>query len=64
MVTRGVLRIRFTFHDVSCVMTTNRSPSGAAQMAVGFGLPSFVNVVSRMYSDLAISAKVMGTTPT
>src|SRR6478672_5402773 len=61
MVTRGVLRIRLTFQDCSWVMTTNRSPAGAAQMAVGFGLPSLVNVVSRMYSDLATSAKVTGT---
>jgi hypothetical protein len=33
-------------------------------MGVGFGLPSLVNVVSRMYSDLATSAKVTGTRPT
>src|SRR5260370_1410146 len=63
-VTRGVLRIRLTFHGVSWVMTSNRSPSGAAQMAVGLGLPSLVNVVSRMYSDFATSAKVAGTKPT
>ena len=62
MVTRGVLRIRLTFQDVSCVIATRPSPAGAAQMAVGLGLPSLVNVVSRMYSDLATSAKVTGTT--
>src|SRR4029077_14660428 len=64
MVTRGVLRIRLTFQDFSWVMTTRPSPAGAAQMAVGLGLPSLVNVVSRMYSDFAMSAKVAGTTPT
>src|SRR4051794_6167502 len=61
MVTRALLRIRLTFHDFSSVMTTNRSPAGAAQMAVGLGRPSLVNVVSRMYSDLATSANVAGT---
>src|SRR5882757_2643037 len=47
-VTRGVLRIRRTFHESSSVTTKRRSPSGAAQIAVGYGLPSLVNVVSRM----------------
>ena len=47
-----------TFQDFAWVMTSSRSPSGAAQMAVGLGLPSFVNVVSRMYSALATSANV------
>ena len=63
MVTCDVLRIRLTFQELSWVMTTKRSPSGAAQMAVGFGLPSLVKVVSRMYSDLATSAKVTGMAP-
>src|SRR5689334_23689011 len=60
-VTRGVLRIRLTFHDFSWVMTRSRSPrclSRAAQIGVGLGLPSLVNVVSRMYCALARSAKV------
>jgi hypothetical protein len=39
-------------------MTSKRSPSGAAQIAVGFGLPSLVNVVSRMYRALATSSNV------
>ena len=51
MVTRGVLRMRLTFQDCSWVIATRPSPRGAAQMAVGLGLPSLVNVVSRMYSD-------------
>src|SRR6478752_4370114 len=61
MVTRAVFRIRLTFHDFSCVITTRPSPSGAAQIAVGLGRPSLVNVVSRMYSLFATSAKVTGT---
>ena len=48
MVTRGVLRIRLTFHDFSWLIATRPSPRGAAQMAVGLGVPSLVNVVSRM----------------
>src|SRR6476661_7771408 len=63
MVTRGVFRMRLIFQDCSWVITTRPSPEGAAQMAVGLGLPSLVNVVSRMYSDLAISANVTGMTP-
>ena len=63
MVTRGVLRMRLTFHDFSWVIATRRSPSGAAQIGVGLGLPSLVNVVSRMYSALATSAKVAGMAP-
>ena len=58
IVTRGVLRIRLTFHDFSSVMTSSRSPSTAAQIGVGLGRPSLVNVVSRMYCALARSAKV------
>jgi dienelactone hydrolase len=38
------------------------SPSGAAQIGVGFGRPSLVNVVSKMYLDLATSANVSATT--
>src|SRR6478752_4697911 len=60
MVTRGVFRMRLTFQDCSWVITTRSSPCGAAQMAVGLGLPSLVNVVNRMYSDLATSANVTG----
>src|SRR5215213_11122392 len=61
IVTRGVLRMRLTFHDDSWVMTTRPSPLGAAQIAVGLGRPSLVNVVSRTYSLFATSAKVTGT---
>src|SRR4051812_10114222 len=61
MVTREVFLIRLTFHDFSCVMTTRPSPLGAAQIAVGLARPSLVNVVSRMYSLFATSAKVTGT---
>src|SRR5262245_51199125 len=57
-VTRGVLRIRLTFHESPSVMTNRRSPSGAAQITVDLARPSFVNVVSRMYLALATSAKV------
>src|SRR6476659_1954351 len=61
MVTREVFRIRLTFHDFSCVITTRPSPLGAAQIAVGLARPSLVNVVSRMYSLFATSAKVTDT---
>src|ERR1700756_4021039 len=47
-VTRGVLRIRLTFQDFDSVMTSSRSPSAAAQIGTGLGLPSFVKGVSRM----------------
>src|SRR5262245_40513846 len=62
-VTRGVLRIRLTFHESPSVMTSRRSRSGAAQITVGLERPSLVNVVSRMYLALATSAKVTGTPP-
>src|SRR5436309_5190311 len=58
MVTRGVFRIRLTFHDFASVITSSRSPSTAVQIGVGLGRPSLVKVVSRMYCDLARSAKV------
>src|ERR1700760_4608126 len=45
-------------------MATSPSPEGAAQIGVGFGLPSLVKVVNRMYSLLATSAKVAGTLTT
>ncbi len=57
MVTLGVLRMRLTFQDCSPVMAIRRPPSAMAQMAVGLGLPSLVKVVSRMYSDQAMSEK-------
>src|SRR6516162_8268316 len=57
-VTRGVLRIRLTFHDFAPVMTSSRSPSAAAQIGTGLGRPSLVKVVSKMYCDLASWAKV------
>ena len=57
-VTRGVLRIRLTFHEFAPVMTSRRSSLLAAQIAVGLARPSLVNVVSRMYCALAMSAKV------
>src|ERR1700744_1847505 len=63
-VTRGVLRIRFTFHDFSWVMTSSRSPWGGAQTGVGFGAHALVKVVSSTYCALATSAKVVGTLPT
>ena len=47
-VTRGVLRMRLAFHDSSSVMTSSRRRRARAQIAVGLGLPSLVNVVSRM----------------
>jgi hypothetical protein len=50
-VTRWVLRMRLTFHELSSVMTSSRSPSGAPQIAVGFGVPSLVKVVSSRYLD-------------
>src|SRR6185312_7401999 len=58
IVTRGVLRIRLTFHAFPSVITSRRSPSAAAQIGVGLGRPSLVKVVSRMYCALARSAKV------
>src|ERR1700751_1767582 len=57
-VTRGVLRIRLTFHDFSSEITSNRSPSTADQIGVGLGRPSLVKGVSRMYCALARSARV------
>ena len=60
-VTRGVLRIRFTFHAFSSLMTSSRSPSEAAQTGVGLGRPSLVKVVSRTYCALATSAKLGAT---
>jgi hypothetical protein len=60
-VTRGLLRIRLTFHDFASVITSNRSLSGAAQTGVGFGRPSLVKLVSKMYRDFAMSEKVVGT---
>src|ERR1700730_6275433 len=60
-VTRGVLRIRLTFHEPSSVMTSSRSPSGAAQIGVGLGRPSLVNVVNRRYFALETSSKVGAT---
>ena len=57
-VTRGVLRIGLTFHDFSWLMTSNRSPSEAAQTGVGLGRPSLVKVVNKTYCDFAMSAKV------
>src|ERR1700722_18449913 len=62
-VTRGVLRIRLTFHDFPWVIISRRSPSLAAQIAVGLGRPSLVKVVSRTYCALATSAKVGATGP-
>src|SRR6516165_873869 len=62
-VTRGVLRIRLTFQDFDSVMTSSRSPSAAAQIGTGLGLPSLVKVVSKKYWDLAGSAKVGVTLP-
>ena len=58
MVTRGVLRMRLTFHESLPVITRARSPSAAIQIAVGLGLPSLVNVVSETYWDLITSAKL------
>ena len=46
------------------VITSSRSPLTAAQIGVGFGRPSLVNVVSRMYCVLARSANVGVTVPT
>ena len=63
-VTRGVLRIRLTFHELPWVITNSRSWSTAAQIGVGLGRPSLVKVVSRMYWALARSANVGFTMPT
>jgi hypothetical protein len=49
IVTRGVLLIRFVFHDPSSVMTSSLSPSGTTQIGVGLGWPSLVNVVNSKY---------------
>ncbi|KDE97353.1 hypothetical protein Y900_000015 [Mycolicibacterium aromaticivorans JS19b1 = JCM 16368] len=46
-VTRGVFRIRLTFQESLPVITRARSPSGAIQIGVGLGLPSFVKVSAR-----------------
>jgi hypothetical protein len=58
-----VLRIRLTFQDFPSLMTSRRSPSGAAQIGVGLGRPSLVKVVSRTYCALATSAKLGVTGP-
>lgn len=62
-VIRGLLRIRLTFHAFPADIASSRSPSAAAQMGVGLGRPSLVNVVNRMYFALAKSANVGVTAP-
>ena len=58
MVTRGVLLMRFVFHEPSSVLMSSLSSRSTPQTVVGLRLPSLVKVVSNRYFEFATSSKV------